>query len=470
MKTLLKLINGAGFISAALLLCGCGTVYSPVPVGEPVDLSGEVEKWEGTWMQDGEVSFTVKVLDAKRGFLQASSVDPEEDEVIDVWITGHDDWMFVNLAGTWGEVDEEEDKTKKYTWGRIVKEDRVALVYVPDDRKFVELVRAGVLPGTVGDGGDPKPGGRPDVHLDVLDSSHLDRIVSKTNDLLFVWDDPMVYMRVDQMSGSDAEEPDDVVTNATSSLEVLSIHPGAQATLNAGDKVTVKIRYSRAGEETVRVWAQPHVKNRPAASDGFYSASQPEPAGEGTLERSLGFNGPVVLDEIRIKMVDAESRKTLAEIFHPVNLTWEGTVPKPETIAPVGEPFPELKFTSIQGEEIDIAALKGKVVLIDFWATWCGPCIAEMPELLAAHKDHRDQGFEIVGISLDQNREKLENYIQQNDVPWPQYFDGKGWGNAIVERFAIRGIPFTFLIDRDGVVRHIGLRGKELLDTVQEML
>ncbi len=126
----------------------------------------------------------------------------------------------------------------------------------------------------------------------------------------------------------------------------------------------------------------------------------------------------------------------------------------------------EIAFTDLNGKKIDLASLKGKVVLVDFWATWCGPCVAELPNVLEAYKKHHDKGFEIIGISLDQDEAALKSFIKENDMTWPQYFDGKGWKNDIAQKYSITSIPATFLIGKNGKVVASNLRGAQLEEEV----
>jgi len=112
----------------------------------------------------------------------------------------------------------------------------------------------------------------------------------------------------------------------------------------------------------------------------------------------------------------------------------------------------DLKFTAVDGREVDLSKMRGKVVLIDFWATWCGPCVAELPNVKKAYKDLNPKGFEIIGISLDSDKEKLEAFVKKEEMGWPQYFDGKGWKNDISSLHGINSIPAMWLINKEGMV------------------
>ncbi len=121
---------------------------------------------------------------------------------------------------------------------------------------------------------------------------------------------------------------------------------------------------------------------------------------------------------------------------------------------------PEIKFTAIDGRKVNLADYTGKVVLVDFWATWCGPCREELPNVIAVYNKYHDRGFEVIGISLDDKLEDLKKMVEEKKVPWPQYFDGKGWGSEIGQYYGVRSIPAMWLVGKEGTVVSCSAWGK----------
>jgi thiol-disulfide isomerase/thioredoxin len=128
-----------------------------------------------------------------------------------------------------------------------------------------------------------------------------------------------------------------------------------------------------------------------------------------------------------------------------------------ESLARIGQPL-DIKFKALDGRDIDFANLKGKVVLIDFWATWCGPCRQTMPELIALHSQFHEKGLELIGLSADDNREALVTYVKKQSIPWPQHFEEGGGPNRFHAQFGIEAIPTLWLVDRRGNLRDISAR------------
>jgi thiol-disulfide isomerase/thioredoxin len=131
----------------------------------------------------------------------------------------------------------------------------------------------------------------------------------------------------------------------------------------------------------------------------------------------------------------------------------------------VGKPF-ELSFqNAVDGETIDLASQKGTIFVIDYWATWCGPCIAEMPHMKELYAEYKGQGVEFIGVSLDQPEDqdglkKLLAYVEENKVEWPQYYQGNGWASEFSTSWGINSIPALFVVDAAGNLHSTSARGQ----------
>ena len=185
------------------------------------------------------------------------------------------------------------------------------------------------------------------------------------------------------------------------------------------------------------------------------SAFEHMPGGEALSKQAYETFGPI------FEKSTNDSIRQMAESF-------QGTLRR---LALPGNPM-KITGTLLNGQPFDQSTLAGKIVLVDFWATWCGPCIAEIPNVLEQYQKYHSKGFEVVGISLDQERDALEKFVTERKIPWPILFEpseGSGWQHPLASYYGISGIPTVILIGKDGNVVSLNARGERLGELLDEL-
>ena len=130
-----------------------------------------------------------------------------------------------------------------------------------------------------------------------------------------------------------------------------------------------------------------------------------------------------------------------------------------------------MNFPDVNGNNISLSSLRGKIVLLDFWASWCGPCRKENPFVVNLYNKFKNEGFDIYSVSLDNDKNKWINAIKQDGLVWKNHVsDLNGWQSAGAAKYMVRSIPQTFLIDKNGTIIDIGLRGEALENKLNELL
>jgi len=158
----------------------------------------------------------------------------------------------------------------------------------------------------------------------------------------------------------------------------------------------------------------------------------------------------------------------------------EESSPKQETTSPtvaplsvgirVGDVAPEIYLPNLNGKSVSLYSLRGKYVLVDFWASWCGPCRYENPNLVKLYSKYKEKGLEIYGVSLDQDKESWENAVKKDGITWIQVSDLSQWNSVVVPLYQLEVIPASFLLNKDGKIIASYLRGPDLENTLKQLL
>ena len=203
----------------------------------------------------------------------------------------------------------------------------------------------------------------------------------------------------------------------------IAAHPGSPGTLSAVSKLNM--------QQDMALFVQVRDQLRtPMAGSGFYRAFR---------------------DQVDRMEKQEQARKMQEEQMARLS-----------NLVPVGSPAPNFTQNTPQGKPLSLSDLRGKVVLIDFWASWCKPCRMENPNLVKAYGKYNTKGFEILGVSLDRAHDAWVNAIQQDGLAWPQVSDLQFWNNAAAQTYGVSSIPFSVLVDKEGNIIDKNLRGPAL--------
>lgn len=136
----------------------------------------------------------------------------------------------------------------------------------------------------------------------------------------------------------------------------------------------------------------------------------------------------------------------------------------------IGDQAPSFTQNNPAGVPVSLRSFRGKVVLLDFWATWCGPCIAQMPAVKKLWQEYRSKDMVIIGISLDDDAAAWKRYIEKEGIDWVHTGDGRGWDNAVAQTYRVTSIPRTFLIDKNGTIVGMNLSDAQLRTAIDREL
>lgn len=289
----------------------------------------------------------------------------------------------------------------------------------------------------------PMHGGKPTATTDfILENADIDmQIFANSEKKAIVKGGPAAQMLADYEKGCEIfnkqiEKPWKLVLDSTATKEAKK---NAQAVVDS---------LSALRDSYTKVFLVANIPS--AASDYLYAATQ---------DKFTDAEKDVVL-----KKMDAGHH------YYYYNQMLEEK--KAQEATAVGKPYTDLAMPNPQGKTIKVSdyVKKNKYTLIDFWASWCGPCRAEMPTVLKAYSIYHKKGFEVVGVSFDNNKAAWVKAIKSLKLPWPHMSDLKGWECAAAPIYNIKGIPANVLVDKNGTIVAKNLRGEDLLDKMAELM
>ena len=210
-----------------------------------------------------------------------------------------------------------------------------------------------------------------------------------------------------------------------------------------------------------------------AESENIYNDQQ-EMLYQYIEDKKSSYMAPFVIRRYLVYELDENELDSLLQNLDPAihnSLDYMSLNERMETLrrVAVGKEATDFILNDPDGNPIALSSFRGKVLLVDFWASWCGPCRRENPNVVKLYNDFKDKGFEILGVSLDESHDKWIGAIEADELTWPHVSDLEGWSSAAGKLYGINSIPATVLLDRDGVIVAKNLRGDALRKKLEEL-
>jgi len=184
---------------------------------------------------------------------------------------------------------------------------------------------------------------------------------------------------------------------------------------------------------------------------------------DGLFQQYLGYAPDAEQADSLFQVLPEEVQNSVLGNTYKEKITiWKSTT--------VGQIAPDFTQADVEGNPFSLSDLRGSYVLLDFWASWCGPCRAENPHVVAAYEAYKDKGFTVLGVSLDDNKENWLKAIDDDKLEWKQLSDLQGWKNEVAQKYAVNSIPANYLLDPEGKILEKNLRGDALTEALEKYL
>lgn len=252
-------------------------------------------------------------------------------------------------------------------------------------------------------------------------------------------------------------------TNSLTRIDALEEERLKDPALTPDDRITLRVQQIQRIMSTATEGTLTNALGRVEKAVRTLQADYPERPELAGLSASLAEiwfdrgdaqKSRLLAEEVMKSKAEADSKETASMLL--------------KKISHLGKPL-AIKVPALDGSEIDLQKLKGKVVLVDFWATWCGPCIKALPEVKSVYQKFHDKGFDVVGISYDDDKEAVQQLVSAEKIPWPQHFDEANAGKRFGEEFGVIKLPTMWLVDKKGILRELGAQ-RDLAEKVEKLL